>query len=67
MSVFPAGSLKWEDYSPDWPGQKVRLYLQNDQYKKGWRCGSGSQLWGRIKASENCIQARKDAVNHFYL
>jgi hypothetical protein len=42
MPVIPvmARSLKWEDLSLVQSGQKVSPYLQNNQSKKGWRCGS---------------------------
>jgi hypothetical protein len=36
------GSVKQEDHSPGWPGQKVRPYIQNNHSKKGWRYGSSS-------------------------
>jgi hypothetical protein len=30
-------SVKYEDFSPGWPQQKVRHYLQNNQDNKGWQ------------------------------
>jgi hypothetical protein len=39
------GKHKNEDYSPGWPGNKMRLYLKHNQSKKGWECGlSGRAL-----------------------
>jgi hypothetical protein len=37
------GSVKQENCAPDWPGQKARLYLQNNQSIKGWRYDSSSR------------------------
>jgi hypothetical protein len=39
-----AKSLKQEELGLGLPGQKVRLYLQNNQSKKCWRCGSSSNV-----------------------
>jgi hypothetical protein len=45
LACYPkdAGSIKQEDYGAGQPGQKVRLYLQNNQSKKG-RCSSALQV-----------------------
>jgi hypothetical protein len=44
--VIPAmaRSIKQENYGPGSHGQKVRLYLQNNQSKTGWRRGSSTRM-----------------------
>jgi hypothetical protein len=44
VSPVMVGSVKQENCGPGWPGQKKsRLYLQNNQSKKGWRRGSSGR------------------------
>jgi hypothetical protein len=42
MPVIPVtvGNIKEEDSGSGQPGKKVRSYVQNNQRKRGWRCGS---------------------------
>jgi hypothetical protein len=42
-------NCKIEGHSPGWNEQKRRPYLQNNHYKKGWRCG----IRGRASQEES--------------
>jgi hypothetical protein len=46
VPVIPVtvGVVNRENCGPDWPGQKARPCLQNNQGKKGWRCGSSGKV-----------------------
>jgi hypothetical protein len=39
--------LTYHDCHPGQPGQKTKLYLQNNQSKKGWRHGSSGRASDR--------------------
>jgi hypothetical protein len=49
-----AGSLKQEDYSPGWLGQKRRSYLQNNQSKKGA---------GGVAQTVECLPSKHEALS----
>jgi hypothetical protein len=54
------GSIKFEECGPGWPEQNVRLYLQNNQNKKGWHMSDVLNKCEALSSNPNTAKKKKN-------